>query len=254
MAAPTVNTKAWIRQKFIEETGRFDLVQDHISYVDKGADFFIDAGNKILDMRIEHPKSITRFQKNITAGVVKLEMQRLQSVEMVEVMNAEVRTELSPMDYKEFRKKFNLASSKYERGVPSIYALLENTLSLEQKAITAANYASTFTYDYEDLRFHDNNVFLYDGIIWNPPADVTYTITVHAHFYSHLVEDTDKNFYSVNFPTLLILASKLALYSSYDNTSGIRDTLAAMEVIEEGLDKNLINQEMSRAGLQRKGF
>lgn len=249
------NTKAWIRKQFIDQTGRFDLVTDLVDYEDNGADFFIDAACRILDnMPISQPKSIQRYQADLSAGDFMINMKYLRSVEKVEVMNGDGRTELTALSYGDFREEYSVDMANAEQGTPTYYTLNVNSLSPEQKAITSANQSSYFTYDVDGLLFSDQSPYLYDGILIGPPADGTYTITIHARFYSILEDDSDKNYYSVNFPILLVLAAKLALYSMYDNSQGVQDTLRSMDIILSGIDINSINSEMARAGTARSGL
>lgn len=256
-AGPTyevAGTLAYIRKKFVEETGRFDLVVDVNNWADQGANFFIQAGSRLLDMMLENKKTVKRFQKDIAVGDHKIEMKYLRAVERVEFSDGVDKFDIPIKPYSKIRDLYTKPVASIENGTPSEYSMLVNMLSPELKALTSADFTTTFTYDSEDIRFYDQDPFLYDGIIWYPPSDKIYTVTIHGWFFSALEVDTDTSFYSVNHPELLILASKLVLYSFYDNTQGVRDMAFALNITLESMDRDMVEVEVKRSGLVRKGL
>jgi hypothetical protein len=95
--------------------------------------------------------------------------------------------------------------------------------------------------------------FKYDGILIMPPADGTYTISVYGAFYSVLENNIDVSYYSEVYPELLIMASNLCLEAFYRNTQGVMDWYNSMKIWLDGIDKDIVNEEMVLAGNQMKG-
>lgn len=247
-----------IREKFINESGRFDLVSDTTpgSFADNGANFFVQAGLRLLDMMQETPKSLQTYRKDISIGDYGLEFKHCRTIEAVEMMNAtDDRFSLELKSLSWMRDEYGDVPSDVTQGAPAYYSPVANVLSPDQYALTVANYTDDFTYDYYDITFKADGVvpWEYTGILWMPPTDSVYTCVVHGFFFSLMENDTDVSYWSVAFPELLVMATNLALETFYRNTEGVKDWLGAIRLWLKGIDDDLVRQEMARAGNQMKG-
>lgn len=100
---------------------------------------------------------------------------------------------------------------------------------------------SDFTFDLDDVVYGDT--FDIGAIMWMPPADTVYTLSILAHFRERsLINSSDKNFWSDQFEEILITASLMMLERFYRNTEGVNDykreltddlRTVGFEVIEE---------------------
>lgn len=108
-----------------------------------------------------------------------------------------------------------------------IYAPTSAGVTLESVSLTIQGdrYTDIFSYDASEIMFREHgDSEEYAGILFYPPADGVYTISVLANFYEKaLVNDTDKNFWSINYPNLLVRAALLELEKTYRNTEGVSD-------------------------------
>ena len=83
----------------------------------------------------------------------------------------------------------------------------------------------------------------YNGILFRPVADTTYTISVLANWFSVLENDSDKCFWSEVYPSVLIQATLLAIEVFYRNSTGVKDMVAAIEPMLRGIEMDLAREE-----------
>ena len=74
-----------IRTQFVEKSGRYDLVVDTTSYVDDGANFFIQAGQRLLDSILPNRKDIGRYHKAINANQSSITLKHIRAFDSVYV-------------------------------------------------------------------------------------------------------------------------------------------------------------------------
>jgi len=92
-----------------------------------------------------------------------------------------------------------------------------------------------------------------DGILFLPPADEAYTVSVHGYFRSKLEDDVDVSWHSTQYPELLIAMSCFMLELFYRNTQGMRDWMLGINKIKNAIDHDLVREEMAMAGNQMRG-
>lgn len=235
-----------VRTKFVEESGRFDLVVDRTDYADNGADWYIKTGQKYLDSKIDTHKSVARYHKDIAAGDIKLELLYCRAIQQVWVTNADGRSELTKKSMKWLRTEYgyDFASSEIDQGTPLYYTPAILGLSPEQAALTAENYTDEFTYEGDDIKFGDH--YSYNGILFMPPSDGVYTLSIFGLFDSYpLSSDDAKNFWTELHPDLLIRAAMWALEFAYRNRQGMLDAEEGMRQLLLGIDYNLAEEDIA---------
>jgi len=253
-------TLADIRRKFVNETGRFDLVVDLTDYADNGANFYIQAGSRWLEMHYDHQRAQRKYQFPFTIGSYIVSPKYLRAITRVEMNDGTDRWELKPKSYDYIRTHYAKPVALLESGRPEVYGVAIHRLSPEQKALQQDSYTTIFSYDFETLSFSSaggvqvSTPYLIDRIDFYPPSDRTGTTIITGLFFDGLEADADRGWYSVNMPEVLVLASKLALYQFYDNTTGVRDMEKAIEMYIDGLDRDKIQSEVTLSGLVRKGL
>jgi len=201
-----------IRKLFVQHSGRHDLVHDVQSYADNGADFFINAGLRILDDKVEVGKneSIREIELEKGQAIIKLPLVRVP--EKVRIVGSDDGSIfLTRMTYYDFRRKYGEGN---DEGLPASYSMLtlrSNGLSAEDAGQKA--------------------------IIIGPKPEHDYMMYVSGQFYSDpLLTDEDVNFWSVEYPHTLIQAALYAMERFYRNTQGMNDHMLAIERDIEGID------------------
>jgi hypothetical protein len=220
-----------IRNLFTERSGRFDLVDSNGN--DQGADFFIQGGVRFLDRAITHLKSVaTRFIA-VTSGDFYKTFTSCRAIQEIWISDTESRTQLKSYQPIEFYQNFAGPVDEMDTGRPAYYT----PLSLRATDTTAFESLAQF------LQYATTEDETISGIAFNP-ADGDYVLEVIGLFESDSLENnTDDNFWSVNFPDLLLMASLYKLEVFNRNTAGANDWLAAINTELSELEKDLIEQD-----------
>jgi hypothetical protein len=231
-----------VRQSFVEKTGRYDLVVDTTDWADAGADFYIQQGSRFLDRLVTTPFSKAKHYEDGSTGDWYKVFQECRAILDVWVANDEYRKKLEYRDVDTFREYYNEPPSSIDNGTPTYYtpALLRThpqsgTMYIEKFVDTS--FTESSKYDYE-----------YNGIMWMPPTDESIIVEVQGLWYSKcMTADAHKNYWSVNHPELLIMAACYILEGMYRNTEGQKDWLGMITTITSGIEKDVIEQEISAA-------
>lgn len=219
-----------IRKKFVELSGRYDLVNPDWS--DNGADFFFEAGQKFLDMMQDTKKMQAKNIQQIAAGTTIVKITGLRSI--IEVRAGNTTDGLYKLDratLAQLKDYYEKQLSSVDQGPPLYFApasfrpFVDTTL-----AITWASF-----YDSTDLVLGDTH-YTYEGIIIMPPPDDTYYVSIYGLFYSPTLTATisagtwtqTKSYWSEVHPALLIQAALYQLEVFYRNTEGAKDWRAAI--------------------------
>lgn len=237
-------TRAQILASVIELSGRGDLGDDLNSgsgKVTKGQ-FFLNAGLKYLDTTQKNPESRKTFLKDIAQGAYKLQFQYCRSINRVEIMCEDGRTEVEKVPLEELRESYVENPSELTQGVPKYYAPDIIFLATEQRALDATAEGSVFTYDYYSLLYQQSG---YSGILFMPPAEKVFTVSVIGDWFTVMENEADVNYWSVVYPELLIQATLFAIEVFYRNTTGMSDAINAMAPFLKGIDHNLVEQDMA---------
>ena len=230
-----------IRQKFIEISGRYDLVVDAVDWADNGADFFINAGQRLLDRTITSPKTRGRVFRLTEAGDYGVTFQMCRSIKEVWCADTDSRWELEKLSMRNFRNRYwNEPVSNIQQGKPEVYVpaqlrKIPDTIELDDlEAIIG----------YADVMIGDDAT--YRGVLFLPPTDGEYQIEVMGHFYSlELTEDTHFSYWSEVHPMALVQASMAMLEMSYRNTQGYNDALNAISTIITPIEFDTVEEDIS---------
>lgn len=247
-----------IRQKFVELSGRYDLVSNPATFTpDNGANFFIQAGQRLLDNL--HEKQLAWYKKNLAIGDAVVDVQYVKSVKEVWIANADGRVQLDKVDYGWLRENYSKPIASQDTGDPLYYAVGVNKLSPAQITLTtvagASPYTAQFTYGFEDLILANESSegYQYATVLIAPPTDEVKTIEILGQFFSlPLSSDTQVNFWSEQYPELLIQSALYQMETFYRNSEGARDWYNAIDLGLLGLDKNQVDEEVTDID-QREG-
>lgn len=211
-------TLAQIRAKVIEQSGRRNYVTE--TGADNGADYFINAASRALDREQETTKSERWYQESIPIGGYNTSMQYCRVASQVWFENADgARVQLTPIKYDEMMTEYPKLGNT-DVGTPLYWA---------HEPITAAP-GQTIPVENLDL----------NGIIFMSPTDAIITLYVYGRFYSAPLEaDTDENYWSVNHPDILILASMRTMDYHSRNREGELDYAQIVNGLLAPIDRDL---------------
>uniref|UniRef100_A0A6M3JRL7 Uncharacterized protein n=1 Tax=viral metagenome TaxID=1070528 RepID=A0A6M3JRL7_9ZZZZ len=231
-----------LRQKFVELSGRYDLVVNTTAWADNGADFFINAGQDHLDRLGLFKKSQARFWGTIAIGGYYINITRARAVQRVWVSTTTDKYPLEPREIDEIKDWYPEPPSLVDTGRPLYYAptVLRNVPEeSDQIIIDSFGGTATDTVSAEHYEYH--GLFLY------PPADVAYQAEVWGLFYTNKLEDdADESWWSVQHPLTLILAAMRAVEVSYRNTQGVNDMNLAIASETSGMDKDMVEEDIAQ--------
>ena len=230
-----------IRRKFVEISGRYDLIVDTTDWADNGADFFINAGQRFLDRLEDLPKMLGRVFRMASNGDYGITFQECRSIKEVWVADTTDRWELEKVSMRKFRRDcFNEPISSIQTGEPYVYT--PAMLRIVPDRITADNLE--LIVGYADVMLGDNAT--YRGIVWMPPADGDYQVEVVGHFYSpELESDLHTSFWSEVHPMALIQGAMAMLEMSYRNTQGFNDAVRAINALVTSVGFDAVEEEIS---------
>lgn len=212
------------RKLFIETSGRYDLWNDDGS--DNGIDHYIRLGQKHLETLMYWDK-MEAVQNLTLVGVSNFMLPSARIIERVAVrkLATEKFVDLVRVNLTQARKY--VMDDIQNDGQPLFYTLYRNRGQMN--TITAANFFDATT-TYQDVLANQNYDSL--GVLLTPLVGSTETMEVEVTgmFRSPvLVNDADKNYWTVEWPNLLVFATYRELEIVYRNTQGVKDWDAAIQ-------------------------
>lgn len=239
-----------IRKKFIELTGRYDLVTSGFpvvgfeSWANNGADYFINSGQRMLDRMVIGSDQESHIFERVSSGEYYLLTNNAITIEKVFLSDSSGRTELGHVDYDKFKRDYGQAG--VTPGRPYLYTVAR-IWSPQNDDMG----------DLADLIEYSTNVLnpSQQGVLFYPPTDKDYVIEILGNFVTpDLIDpiiggvfdpssEVDKSYWSVNHPNLLIMCAAYQLEVSYRNTEGARDWLGAIQLEVDLIDKAKAQQE-----------
>ena len=223
-----------IRAKFVQFTGRYDLVNTDDS--DNGANFFINAGQRFLDRRIDFKKSQGVYYKSVAADSWYIRLDGCRSLEKVWVYDSEERWELERKDLSWLYKQYPDLISDTDSGDVAYWA------PSELRGMRVADMD-----DQGDFFTHvlgESGRENVSGITILPPTDVALVVELFGKFYSPTLEnDGDESYWSVVVPETLLMAAQYRLEVFYRNTEGAKDWLGAIDLDLLDIDKDTVQED-----------
>lgn len=217
----------WIRRKFAERSGRADLVKDGLegNDTDNGADFYINAACRDLDLEQDTEYTMAQHQFTLAIDAYEIDVLNSRSINKVYYTSTDnAQVELKIKSYEWMRKTYPKLGST-DSGSPTYWAVQSKRRSPEQKGGGP----------------HPENM----SILILPPTNASTAVTIFGRFWSDkLKENGDENYWSVNFPELLVLATCRNAEGWYRNTQGYNDYDRLVQKALLGIDKDLAEQEM----------
>jgi len=236
-----------IRTQFVKLSGRYDLVLDAVDFVDKGANFYINAAIHMLEKLAEVQESKAKLYYDIAASEYSLTFQHnCRLITEVWCNDAEKRTPLMKISLKQLKTEWYKAAADEDTGIPAYFALA----GLRALETTDKESLGTFidvTNDETDTNYD------YRGIVIVPPADGAYTIEVSGLFKNvDLSADGDENFWTIEESDLLLRAALYKLEAFSRGTENAKNWLSAIRDDVFEINKDVAEEE-SYGVTQREG-
>jgi len=228
-----------VRTQFVKQTGRYDLVVDATSWADNGADYYIQAGQRMLDRLLEFPKDEGEMSFTLATSAISTTLRNVRSVREVAVVDTQDSTirYLTRRSIKDMRENYGDEKASLNNVTPGE----PNSWSLGWLRTNTS--ASTTT---------EGNTKV---LITMPPADRTYTIYLRGLFGStSLSNDTSVSFWSIQHPDVLIWAALYQLEVSYRNFEGSQAVLTNLLRMVQDIDNEVVEQGQVDAAQLKDNF
>ena len=228
-----------VKSKFMEITGRADLADPAAAF---DAGFFINEGQKFLDRLFSKGKVEARHFVNLTAGQVIVPLANVRSFKEVWVYDATSRVKLNAELAADLRNYYNQPTASMTADAPEYYAPIVIRPYPKNLSSTGLNQV----WAVEDMKLTSHET--YNAILLRPPIDASgkYTLEVHGLFYTDALSlDADVSYWTETNELLLIFAAAYMMELTYRNTEGAKDWLAAITTITDGLDKDIVEEELT---------
>lgn len=213
------HTLGWCRKFLVDISGRYDLVVDAVNgdYTDNGlGNWYLNSAQQRLDNLLQYNKSTAWLYKELAANTSMITFQQCRHVRNV---------------YEQTN------DSDQDRTMLS-WSTLQVGLAPEQKAETAETLDWT-----KNIVFGDHYVY---QSIYLEPSESARLIAIEADWYSrHLTNDTDKSFWTVQHPQLLVRAAQREMEVDMRNTQGVNDIDAPLLAAVQDIYKNLCAEEQA---------
>jgi hypothetical protein len=213
---------------------------DENTFADNGADYYLNAGIRHLDGRQDCPKTFAWHIINVTEGQTGAVLTQARSIHEVWVASSYGRGILERRDQGWLRENYPNSAAQTGRGGPLYWATAQIGLSPAQLDLDADDFTGMF--DWEDITFGEHES--YNGIIWMPPCDTTYTLRILGRFASRvLVNDTDMNWWTIRHPEVVVAAAMKRLEQEYRNSQGVQDWEKVIVEDLLSIEKDMVRQD-----------
>ena len=238
-----------VREQFMKLSGRYDLVNTDDS--DNGANWFINKGQRWLDLHKLSPPVSHRFMQNLSANAFALVVPDCRVIEEVWINDDENKVLLEQKTLKWIKQEWGNVTSSIDTGAPGYWAHAKP----RTRITTGFTYTLPFTFggsvaDYNslgtflDIIFDEGDNLTKGGIVIAPPPSEEVTIDVIGQFFSPtLSEDADESWWTENYDDILVLAALRKLEIFYRNMQGARDYEVAINTELEQLDFSEVEKE-----------
>lgn len=204
-----------IRRLFVEHSGRYDLIEDVEDYADNGADFFIRAGQRVLDNKVNIWENEDILELQIEPNQETIEASALSAVRTIDqvwLFDGDRGHRLERLFLADFVNRFQRLPGN---GLPGYFT--EMVVRTTEGSTTVPEQGRK--------------------IMLGPAPDKRYDVFIRGRFFAlPLNEDTNQNFWTMNYPHTLLQAALYVMERFYRNTQGMNDHMAAIEEDLEGID------------------
>jgi hypothetical protein len=228
-----------IRSLFRKESGRYDLV--NAAGANTGADDFIRAGQRYLDMKVPMPEAVATI--DLAAGQVFVAVENLRYIREVWFTSGEGSYPMEPIQEKNFKRSYPglfAAAQNLLPGISNVHTPYSNNTETSEStscrhycrtSIIRAprqNQLTSLFGGADEVGTILGDSALYNGLLLGPSPNSTSGLRIIGTFFNSLDNDGDVSFWSLRYPDLLLLATRMILERTKRNTEGVRDFVGAL--------------------------
>lgn len=230
-----------IREQFVKLSGRYELVVDAVDYADNGANFYIHAGQRMLDKLAGFPKDLGRHFETVPVGTYYITFTGCRSIHEVWAANSTDRWQLTALTNQEFDTNYAKPFGSVTTGKVSYFTKAKLRGIPDFTAVDAIS-------GYAEEIASDNSQIATTGIMFMPPVDEETQIEVIGLFDTYkLSSEADKNYWTETNPEALVFAALYKLEVSYRNSEGANDWLREIMRIVADIDKDEVAEDTYQA-------
>jgi len=236
-----------LKQEIIRQSGRFDLVTNLTTYHDNGINFHILSGMRTLDNIQRSRNSVQQFKFVLSAGNYVMRIPAMRAFHNIYYINSEkTRVYLRKEEIEELKCMFPVAfdnplpndSSSVIRGNrPTHFAISNGAVNISTVDVT------------EDLEEREAVNVPQDianpTVTILPPTtqDITVTVTGLFSISIDVNDDNATNYWSVNYPHILVMAVLYNIEQFRRNFEGARDYRSALQEMFVEIEHDMIEEE-----------
>jgi hypothetical protein len=203
-----------VRARFVQLSGRYDLVNSDDS--DNGANWYINKGQRWLDLHPLAPTMYGRYITNLAADDFYIEISGCRALHEVWINDDEDRVLLERKTLKWVQEEFGDVTSDITSGTPTYWC------PARPRAVNSDGNESLGTF--LDFVVDEDGNETVQGILIAGPPEEEITVDIRGVFFSPtLSDDTDTSWWTENYDDILLLAALRKLESFMRNTAGVKD-------------------------------
>lgn len=230
-----------LRIQFRALSGRFDLVD--ADGTDNGANYFINAGQRHLDRINTNQKSFANAYRFLEVGKFSVQFPYCRAVKEVWVSTTSARWQIEKKNLQDLIAEYFTTIPSGITGGDALYYAPGVTRASPELFDAPADEFEGYA-GYVDVISADH--FNYNAILIAPPTDVKLMVEIKGLFYTYpLVGDTDKSYWSVVHPDILIMSTMRSIEIINRNTQGVNDWDNAIRVATVGIDMDGVEEDIA---------
>ena len=229
-----------VRQKLIEISGRYDLVTSPTTFADNGANTYITEGLKWLDRLLNKGHMQAKCFKSVSAGGWYVLLQNCRAIQKVWCSDTEEKWELPVVTLEDFKSEYAEPMANADQGQPehAVISVLRTSPETASQ-ITLDSFGASASVEVA-------SEYTYTTLLFGPPADGAYELEIHGLFYSTaLSADADENWWTVNFPLVVVWSALRQLEITYRNYEGQKDWENAIASELKGVEMDFVEEEIA---------
>jgi len=227
-----------VRLQFRELSGRFEFCDD--DGTDHGANFYITSGQKHLDRLSDIHKSRAIYYKGLAIGSWYVQLSNCRSIKEVWCASTTARWRLEKANFKDLiNSYFYQRIALSDAGTPTYYCPITTRTNMP-----LSSPMEDFS-DYLDIVESSDS---YNTLIYGPANSEIVILEVHGNFYNtELSDDEDENFWTINYPDILIMSALRKLEVFNRNSQGVNDWDRAIASELMTLNYDLVDEQSAEA-------
>ena len=225
-----------VRDQFLKQSGRYDLgtITDGATEgTDNGADWYINAGQRILDRRIPANGLRAKRVQSLSIGDYIGIVSQAKVIESVWLVKSDGSlSELIRKKFRDIRNYYGETVSVMDSGTPLYWTpatvKVDSKLKIDDLSNITIDDMGDFTIGQSDAA---------NGILIVPPTDTAVTLEIIGKFFSaSLTANADSSLWTESYPEILVMAGQYQLEVAHRNTEGAKDWMASIDLALTEID------------------